>query len=220
MRRIPAKVLSPFLQYFVKHYFKKPRTYRYKGLKTVVFPGVFFPHFTLSTKLLLQFLENEKLANLRFLELGCGTAIISCFAAKKGANVVASDINEIAINNAIFNAEKNKVNIKSVQSDLFDNLHDYHFDYIVINPPYYPKTPKDNVEKAWFCGENFEYFEKLFSQLTELYHSKMKIIMILSEDCEIEKISEIGNNNKLELKVIKQQYKYGEKNYIFELSPI
>ncbi|MFK8037955.1 MAG: methyltransferase [Crocinitomicaceae bacterium] len=217
MRRIPAKLLSPFLRFFVKHYFKKPRSYRYKDLKIKVFPTVFFPHFTISTKLLLEFLETEKIENLNFLELGCGTGIISCFAAKKGANVVASDINDKALENALYNATKNNVKIQAMKSDLFTDLKKFEFDYIVINPPYYPKDPENDAEKAWFCGKDFAYFKNLFDQLSKQKISQKKVVMILSEDCDIENIQNLALRHNISLVAIKEQKRHGELNYIFQL---
>lgn len=217
MRRLPAKLISPALQFFIRHYFKKPRTYRYKKIRAVVNPGVFFPHFTLSTRLLLQFLEDKNLKDKRFLELGCGTGIISVFAAGRGAVVTASDINPAAIENAQLNAEKNKVILTTVLSDLFIRIPPQIFDCIIINPPYYPKNPKTDAEKAWFCGENFEYFERLFPELGAYFNSESAVYMILSEDCQFEKISALAEKNQLKLVTVFQKQKWGEISFIYEV---
>jgi release factor glutamine methyltransferase len=119
MRRIPAKIISPALQLFIKQYFKKPRSYRYKSIKGKVNPGVFFPHFTISTKMLLDFLETKQLKGKTFLELGCGTGFVSVLAAKNGAIVTATDINPAAVENVIENANRNDVRIDARLSDLF-----------------------------------------------------------------------------------------------------
>ncbi|MFK8046755.1 MAG: methyltransferase [Crocinitomicaceae bacterium] len=220
IRRLPARVLSPFFQYFVKYYFKKPRNYNYKNIKAKVFPGVFFPHFTISTKILLNFLDTENLSGKSLLELGCGTGIISCFAAKKGANVTASDVNMAALENAEFNANNNQVQVKTVLSNLFDNLKEQSFDYIIINPPYYPKNPNSDAEKAWYCGENFEYFKKLFSQLKAEPYKASKIVMILSEDCELESIQKIATEHNLVFHLFHQEIKTGEENYLFRIEAL
>ncbi|MGB0886679.1 MAG: methyltransferase [Vicingaceae bacterium] len=215
MRKFIAKIISPFLQYFVKHYFVKPRTYRYKKIKIKVLPGVFFPHFTLSTKLLLQFLETKELHKKTFLELGCGTGIISVFAAQKGAETTATDINPKAIENVTLNAKTNHVKVLSILSDLFTAIPQQQFNYIIINPPYYPKKPKNKAEEAWFCGENFEYFEKLFASITPYFNSTSEVYMILSEDCNVERIKSIAFKNKLLFTTILEKRKYREMNYIY-----
>jgi release factor glutamine methyltransferase len=220
MRRIPAKIISPFLQRFIKHYFKKSRSYRYQDIRVIVNPGVFFPHFTLSTKLLLEFLENHSLTHKTFLELGCGTGLVSVFAAKNGAIVTASDINPAAIENATLNAKKNKVEIKAVLSDLFVAIPQQHFDYIIINPPYYPKAPKNSAEQAWFCGQNFEYFEALFPQLGEYFNNEGQAYMILSEDCKFENISAIALKNNLKFETVFKKQKWGEISFIYRIEAI
>jgi len=91
---------------------------------------------------------------------------------------------------------------------------DYYF--IIINPPYYPKTAKNDREQAWFCGENFEYFEKLFKQLpSHIEHTK--VIMILSEDCDLKRISNIASKNRLKLEIILEKTGLLEKNFIFKI---
>jgi release factor glutamine methyltransferase len=217
MRRIPAKIISPALQFFIRHYFKKARPYRYKKIKITVLPGVFFPHFTLSTKLLLQFLEGKALNQKTFLELGCGTGIISVFAAQKGAKVVASDINPQAIKNAELNATNNAVSIQTVLSDLFDHLPLQQFDTIVINPPYYPRQPKNDAEKAWFCGEEFEYFTKLFPTLPAYFHQTSEVFMILSEDCKFDRIQAIAETSNLKFEVVDKKRKWGEWSLIYRI---
>jgi len=217
MRKLIVRFVFPFFRSFVTFYFSKPRTYRFKDIKAIVLPGVFFPHFTISTKLLLQFLETKNLENKSFLELGCGTGIISVLAAKKNARVISSDINPTAIKNAKLNATKNRVEITTYISDLFVELPQQQFDFIIINPPYYPKAPETIAEEAWFCGEHFEYFEKLFSTIAPWIHDQSEVYMILSEDCDIEQIKKIALVHGLELTIVMEKKKFGELNYIFRL---
>ncbi len=217
MRGLLIKIIAPFLQRFVKYYFTKPRNYRYKDIKATVLPNVFFPHFTISTKLLLQFLETKELNNKSLLELGCGTGIISVFSALKGAQVTATDINPAAIENVGLNAKANKAEVSSILSDLFTVIPLQQFDYIIINPPYYPKDPENKAEEAWFCGVNFEYFEKLFSTIEPYFNSESGVFIILSEDCKFEEINAIAQKNNLKLKTVLRKSKWGEMNFIFQL---
>ena len=55
------KKLTPVLQSLLRWYLRKPRPYRYKALKVIVDPGVFYPKFVFSTKLLLEFLDEKDL---------------------------------------------------------------------------------------------------------------------------------------------------------------
>jgi release factor glutamine methyltransferase len=181
---------------------------------------VFHPQFTISTKLLMQFLESHELNNKSFLELGCGTGFISVLAAKNGAKVLATDINSKALENTTLNAQLNHVKLEVLKSDLFDSIPNQVFDYIIINPPYYPRTPKSIAENAWFCGENFEYFEKLFSQLGDYFSVSSKVFMILSEDCQLASIEAIANRNKFEFSQVSKSKKWGEWNTIYHINKI
>lgn len=198
-------------------YYWKPRTFCYDNICIKVHPDVFPPQLTLSTKILLDFVNELDLKNNTFLELGCGSGIISLLAAKNGANVTASDVNKIALAFLEINALKNNLQLKIIYSDLFDNLKNQTFDYIIINPPYYPKKPKNTKEQAWFCGENFEYFEKLFIQLPN-YLASSNCYMILSQDCEIEKIKAIALKNTMAFELAYEKKKLVETNYIFSIS--
>lgn len=217
MRNFIKKITHPFLKYGLKLFYSKPRTYCYDTICIKVHPDVFPPYLTISTKILLDFISEMKLNDKIFLELGCGSGIISLFAAKKEAKVTATDINEIALEFLKTNATKNKLNLDIVKSDLFEKLENNTFDYIIINPPYYPKKAKNIKEQAWFCGENFEYFENLFLQLPRFINENTFCFMILSEDCEIEKIEKIGLKNKLNFQLVLQKKSSFERNYIFQI---
>lgn len=210
-------ILSPVLQRFAKYYFSKPRPFNYKGIKGTVLPDVFYPIFTISTKLLMDFIEQFDLKGKSFLELGCGTGMISTLAAKRGAIVIASDINPAAIENVELNAENNGVNLQPILSDLFEKILPQFFDYIIINPPYYPKDPLNKAEEAWYCGNDFEYFKKLFDQLGTYFNKNSQVYMILSEDCKLEKIKSLAAEKHLNFELVSQKKKQGEENYIFRI---
>ncbi|MCG2610863.1 methyltransferase [Flavobacterium sp. SM15] len=217
MRTILKKILSPFLQKASAVYLSQPRKYSYKNISVWVEPGVFPPFITISTKLLLEFIETLDLKGKTFLELGCGCGILSILAHQKGASVTATDINETALEALKKNAADNDASLEICYSDLFENLTGKTFDYIIINPPYYPKKPNSIAENAWFCGEHFEYFEKLFKQLPEFIHADNQTYMILSEDCKTEQISAIAQKNNLFLKCISRKIVFREVNFIYQI---
>ena len=179
---------------------------------------MFPPHLTLSTKILLDYIVELDLKNKAFLELGCGSGIISLLASKKGAFVTATDINNIALDHLKKASFENHLKVDVIDSDLFKNLKNKSFDYIIINPPYYPKKAKNVKEKAWFCGEDFEYFKGLFNQLPNFMTNHNQVNMILSEDCQIEIITSIASLNNLKLTSVYEISKMGETNNIFEIN--
>ena len=91
------------------------------------------------------------------------------------------------------------------------------FFIIAINPPYYPKTPRNEFEQAWYCGENFEYFEKLFLQLPKYHDVKSEVLMVLSEECDLSRIKNIAATNNYDLILKEKKRIYWEMNYIFEI---
>jgi release factor glutamine methyltransferase len=211
------KILTPVLQVLLKWYIRKPRPYRFKDIHIIVSPGVFYPRFVFSTKILLDFLDEMDLSGKKFLELGAGCGIISLLAASKGASVTASDINPAAVENIKQNALRNNLELNVVESDLFMSIRERDFDLIVIAPPYYPKEPKNFSEMAWFCGEDFDYFGKLFPQLSLHITPSTDVIMILSEDCNIEKIKEIAGRSGFEFQEEKSVKRMGEWNFIYTI---
>lgn len=217
MRNFIKKITHPFLKLGLQLYYYKSKTYCYDGICVKVHPDVFPPHLTLSTKILLDFIKPIDLKNKTFLELGCGSGIISLFARKKGAIVTASDINKIALKYLEVASVKNSLDINCIYSNMFGNIEQQSFDYIVINPPYYPKQPKSIKEKAWFCGENFEYFETLFKQIGAFKKPIAQIIMILSEDCGIKTIKAIAKKNKLTFFVLEKKKQFFETHFIYKI---
>ena len=215
MRLFLKKISHPLLKFGLQFYYSKPRKYCYQDICIKIHPDVFPPQMTFSTKILLDFISEMDLNDKTFLELGCGSGIISLLAAKKKSFAIASDINQTALNYLAKNASNNNLNVQIVNSDLFEQIGNHSLDYIIINPPYYPKTPKNIKEQAWFCGENFEYFEKLFIQLPNFLSTETKCYMILSQDCDLEKIKAIALKNTMTFELVFEKKELVETNYIF-----
>ena len=183
----------------------------------VVEPGVFHPAFFFSTKFLLKYVEKMDLHRKTLLELGAGTGLIAIYAATKGANVTASDISRNAIRSIEQNALLNRVTVKVQWSDMFDTLPLQYFDVIVINPPYYKKSPVQESDYAWYCGEQGEYFKRLFSGLGKYSGMNSMMVMVLSDECDIAMVKALAAENGFALKSVLEKKKYWETNYIFEI---
>ncbi len=198
-------------------YLSKTRVYKYKDICIHIAPQVFHPGFFFSTQLLLQYISNLSLNEKSFLELGCGSGLISIVSAKKGAKVTATDINPVAIDFLTKNAGKNGVNMRIIQSDLFQNIPPQQFDIIAINPPYYKKKPLTNADFAWFCGENGEYFSALFNTLADHIHKDTEILMVLFDGCDMQMITWFASTNGFVLNCVHSKQNVLEKNHIFKI---
>ena len=121
-----------------------------RSLTLDVFPGVYPP--SEDTFLLADVVDDlgraGVLAGKRFLDMGCGTGYVGITAALWGADVVFADVNQRAVQNALYNAKMNGIEAEGIVSDLFERV-DGVFDVIAFNPPYIPVEGED---PAWSGG--------------------------------------------------------------------
>jgi release factor glutamine methyltransferase len=212
-KKLAFRILHPLSE----TYLSKERDYKYRNINIKVFPGVFHPGFFFSTKILLKYLEQIDLNQKYVLELGAGSGLISVYSSKKGAYVTASDISLTAVYNIEKNSKMNDASVEVVHSDLFDETPQKRYDYIIINPPYYKKTPTSEKEFAWFGGDDFQYFRKLFSQLGNFIFENTNVIMVLSDDTEIDMIKSIAQDSRFIMKEVFRKKMWGEEHFIFNI---
>lgn len=87
------------------------------------------------------------------LDLGTGSGILSLWAAEYSDRVVATDLNERAVNCAQFNARLNGIeNIEVLAGDLFSPVEGERFDLILSNPPFFITPQSDYM----FCDNPLE----------------------------------------------------------------
>ncbi|MFN0274521.1 MAG: methyltransferase [Chitinophagales bacterium] len=215
--QILKKIFAGTLQPIIAKRINKTSFYKWNDITLRIPAGVFHPKYFFSTKYLLNYVLQLPIAGKTFLELGAGSGLISIAAAKNNAHVTATDISKRVIHALFENATSNNVQIHITESDLFDAIPFHVFDLIAINPPYYPKYPKNELENAWYCGENFEYFEKLFQQIGNYVDINSKTLMVLSEDCNLERIFLIARKYNFTFIEVHTKKFYWERNYIFEL---
>lgn len=213
---ITAKTLQPA----IKKYLAKTRIYQYQNILLTIPPGVFHPGFFFSTKILLKHVLSLQLNKKKLLELGAGSGLISFAAAQKKAIVTATDINPLVVEFLKLNSKANNISIQIILSDLFDDIEKQQFDIIVINPPYYKKNPEKDADFAWYCGENGEYFEKLFHQLKNYMHNETEIFMVLCDGCDIDMIKSIAGKNGFAMNIILMKQNLIENNFIFNIESI
>lgn len=213
IKSLAFRVLHPASE----KYLSKERKFNYKGINITIFPGVFHPGFFFSTKIMLNYIAKLELHKKYFLELGAGTGLISIFASKHGAFVTASDLSLTAVYNIEKNVKMTDANVEVVHSDLFDDIPHRRYDYIIINPPYYRKNPSSEKELAWFGGDDFQYFRKLFSQLGKNFYENTTAIMVISDDADLEMIKSIASEFNFQMEEVFHKKTWGENHYIFNI---
>jgi release factor glutamine methyltransferase len=213
LKYVVGKTYKPLLA----RYLTKTRKYSYQNINLEILPSVFHPGFFDSTLLLLKFINKGPLLDKTFLEPGAGSGLISVYAAKQGAMVTATDINPAAISCLQKNSRANHVSITIHHSDLFEDIPLKQFDIIAINPPYYKRHPQTWKDHAWYCGENGEYFEKLFGSIRAYSHRNSAIYMVLCDGCDMDMIQQQAKKNGLHLHLEHEQKTWIEKNFIYTI---
>jgi release factor glutamine methyltransferase len=222
LQLIFRKLSTRFYQPILAYYLKKPRVFIYKPFSLIIFPEVFHPAFFYSTKFLLNYLQQINFSNKNVIEVGAGNGLISFSLSLKAKKVVALELSKQAIRGLEINHQKNndllpKDVLHIIESNLFEALIPSVFDYIVVNPPYYPNKIKNDAELAWNCGLEFEYFKNFFSQVVNFMDEKSKIIMVLSDQCNLNEINRIAAKNGFKMEVKAKKTFLIEDNYIFEI---
>lgn len=82
----------------------------------------------------------------KFLEIGCGSGVVSLALAGRAANGVGVDINELAVKNSQLNADNLKIeNVRFIKLNVFEQV-EGRFDVIVCNPPYNNHAARDAID--------------------------------------------------------------------------
>jgi release factor glutamine methyltransferase len=217
MRKLVKHIVGSTYRPLLVRYLSKTRTYSCKGITLQIPPDVFHPGFFSSTGLLLRYIMKDALSEKTVLELGAGSGLLSIYAARKGAAVVATDISPAATECVRSNALENRVEIQVIHSDLFDRIPRQAFDLILINPPYYKRNPSSVYDYAWYCGENGEYFQKLFSGLSGYIRRESHVLMVLCDGCDLQMIRALAKENSFHLQCVHTSRTMIEKNYIFKI---
>lgn len=210
------------LKRLIKLYLRADRRSTFGKFRLKIRKGIFHPRFFFSSGYMYEFISKLNLEGKRFLEIGCGSGILSLLAYDKGADVTTVDIDPKAVENT---EENFLINFKPgerfrvLQSDVFSSVERATFDFIIVNPPYYFKKADVSEQLAWYCGENGEYFEKLFSQLGKYISRSSQVYMILEENCEIGRIRSLAKNHRFSMTIVDEKKIKWERNFIFSIRP-
>lgn len=83
----------------------------------------------------------------RVLEVGCGSGLAALSAARRGARVLASDLNPYALRMVREEAAARGLRVDVARADLFGGLG--RFEVVLCNPPYLPSDEDSRESDRW-----------------------------------------------------------------------
>jgi release factor glutamine methyltransferase len=123
-----------------------PNIFHYHDLVIEIHPDVYDP--AEDSFLLLESVHTD--SNDTVLELGTGCGLIALDCARRGSDVVCTDINPFAVQLTRHNIKRNQSHLRGSveirQGNLFSVLHEKElFNVIIFNPPYLPTKKQEKV---------------------------------------------------------------------------
>lgn len=208
---------------------KRVVTEKISGFTFVVRPTVFNPNDFISSKIFASYINTLDLTGKNILDMGAGSGIVSIFAASKGANCTACDINPQAVRCITENAAKNNLSsqVKAYESDLFDFLNipysssvdakpDMLFDIIFFNPPYFKGIPANNFERAFKGGTDLGIIDKFLLEAPAHLAPGGKLCLLVSTDVDLDDFYRRLENFGYTYTVSRSYKKLFETFYIIE----
>ncbi len=139
------------------------------GVPLAVLPQVFNPVLFRTGEILARTVASSPFAlpperlegdNGRALDLGTGSGAGAVFAARRGFQVVAVDLNPEAVRcaraNVLLNHLEDRVEVR--EGDLFGPVAGERFDLLLFNPPFFRGAPRDRLDLAWRGTDVLERF--------------------------------------------------------------
>ena len=137
--------------------------------------------------------------NKKVFDMGTGSGILAKEALKYSKDVTASDINEECL--------KNLKGIKTIKSDLFENIKK-KYDLIIFNPPYLPLDSKEDKESALSTSggkKGYELLEKFINELKFYLNKNGKSLIVFSSLTKKRKIDSILKKNNFKFKLLEEK---------------
>ena len=177
------------------------------GVDLLITPGVLHPRHFASSRLMGRHLLSLDLKSRSVLDLGTGSGFLALLAARAGAQVLAIDINPLAVSCARENARRNNLtgSMDVLASDVFDGLPpDRRFDMVVTNPPFYAREPRNLRDHAFAAGPEHGFFARLAEGLSHRLENNGRLLMVQSSDVELAPISSMFARKGLTGRVVRE----------------
>ncbi len=194
-----------------------PVTTIFEDAEVIVMDGVYEP--AEDTFLLCQHLDIKP--GDRFLELGTGCGLVAIVAAKRGAQVVATDQSPLAVENAKENVKRNNLQerVEVRIGWLFEPIHkNERFSVIAFNPPYLPGTQQDSAfDPAWSGGKNGREITEVFlHRCSQFLDIRGRILLIQSSLSNAEKTHQMLRRQFHDVAIKDEKRFFFERIILFE----
>jgi len=166
--------------------------------------------------LLKKYVEKYVKKGMKILDIGTGSGIQAETAIKKGAKVLASDINQESVDFV------NKKGIKTIQSNLFKDIKG-KFDLIIFNPPYLPNDKREDEQSSISTTggkKGYEIIEKFLKEVKKYLNENGKILLVFSSLTNKQKINLIIKENNFKFKILEIKRFDFEEIYIYLINKI
>jgi release factor glutamine methyltransferase len=177
----------------------------------------------------------ENLCDKRCLDLGSGSGIQAKAMFESGSNnVISSDINPKVIDSlkmqkleklGVCFSKCERPNFysyperkwKKIVSDLFSNLVDEKFDFIVFNPPY---VPTDEIKWVDLDGgkDGSETIKKFIEQFPKHLESGGIVLLLVSSLNKPEELIDLLKSKSFETKIVSEKKLFFEVLYVIRIT--
>jgi release factor glutamine methyltransferase len=210
------------IHWYVKPRITKASTARMFGFTMHVPPTVFHPKFYFTSRFLGEYVSGMSLKGKIVLDVGCGSGLLSLVAASRGALVTSTDINRTAVETTLENATRNHLGhmIKGCESDVFTGLEKKagQFDFILLNPPFYPEEPGNMTDRAWKSGLGHDFMVRFAGQVHDFLKPTGTVIMVLSSEAAVGDILRLFDPARFEIRPLTSRRVFFETLSIYALA--
>lgn len=217
MKKYKTHFTTPtYLKKIRKH--KEPYKYKILGKEIIIYPKVMSPKYDWSPKFIIQRMPNQK--DKTFLEIGCGSGVISLFAYFQGAKkVVCVDINKNAVKNTKENFKKYNIkNVDILYSNVFQNIKG-KFDTILFQAPYHGNRPKDILEYG-VSDPNYKALRSFIGNAKNHLKKNGRVILGFSNTGNLKLLNHLIIENGFFVKERLEETNNNWTAYLYVLDPI